>query len=310
MEYIQKVKKQMQIWIEELNNNYILTKFNSIKSGKMVRSQLIFLISQLNHFNTKKIDFTQIIKLSAIIEMIHLASLLHDDVIDEANTRRGVPSINATESSKISIMLGDILYSKAFMELGKFEQKIIEIISQAVTNLSIGEIEDVNLSKVFNPDKNLYLNMIYKKTASLIEASTWAAAILIKHPEADKFRVYGKNLGLAFQIIDDILDITQTSEQLGKPAMNDFVEGKTTLPYIYLYSELDENDKNFLKSLHLKKLDKNETDWLINNLHKTNSIEKSFKLAKDYSQNALISIQDFYTPELETIVEKLVQRCS
>ena len=309
MEYIQKVKKQMQIWIEELNNNYILTKFNSIQSGKMVRSQLIFFISQINHFNTQKVDFTQIIKLSAIIEMIHLASLLHDDVIDEAETRRGVPSINATEGSKISIMLGDILYSKAFMELGKFEQKIIKIISQAVTNLSIGEIEDVNLAKIFNSDKNLYLDMIYKKTASLIEASTWAAAILIQHPEADKFRVYGKNLGLAFQIIDDILDITQTSEQLGKPAMNDFVEGKTTLPYIYLYSELEEKDRNFLKSLHLKKLDKNETDWLMNNLHRTNSIKKSFKLAKDYSQDALISIQDFQTPELEIIVDKLIQRC-
>ena len=111
--------------------------------------------------------------------------------------------------------------------------------------------EVVNLAKDFNPDKNLYLNMIYKKTASLIEASTWAAAILIKHPEADKFKVYGKNLGLAFQIIDDILDITQTSEQLGKPAMNDFKEGKTTLPYILLYEKLNIKDKMLLQSSKL-----------------------------------------------------------
>jgi octaprenyl-diphosphate synthase len=308
VEYIQKVKKQMQKWIEELNNNYILTKFNSIQSGKMVRSQLIFFISQLNNLDSEKLPAEKIIKLSAIIEMIHLASLLHDDVIDDAETRRGVPSINATEGSKISIMLGDILYSKAFMELGKFEQKIIEIVSQAVTNLSIGEIEDVNLATTFNSDENLYLNMIYKKTASLIEASTWASAVLIKHPEADKFRIYGKNLGLAFQIIDDILDITQTSEQLGKPAMNDFVEGKTTLPYIYLYFQLNEKDKNLLKSLHLKKLDKNETNWLMENLNKTNSIQKSLNLAEKYSQTALKSIENLNTPELEKIVYKLMQR--
>jgi octaprenyl-diphosphate synthase len=298
---LQAVEECMLKWVTDLGSDDINELFKNLPKGKRLRAKLVLKIAGATE---------EAVKLAAIIELIHAASLLHDDVIDEASTRRGVQSVNATDGSKVAVMMGDVLYSKAYTELVSFDERIARAVAQAVTVLSIGEYDDVKMGESFNENEDAYLEMIYKKTASLIEASTWAAAILIQHPEADKFRIYGKNLGLAFQIIDDILDITQTSEQLGKPAMNDFVEGKTTLPYIYLYSELDENDKNFLKSLHLKKLDKNETDWLINNLYKTNSIKKSFKLAKDYSQNALISIQDFQTPELETIVEKLVQRCS
>ena len=226
-DYLIKVKLKMFEWIEELGDNYITSTFQSIESGKMVRSQLMFYIAE-NSAN-------EVLNLSAIIELIHLASLLHDDVIDDSDTRRGVPSVNATEGSKVSVMLGDVLYSKAFVELGSYEKEIIQYVAGAVIKLSIGEIADVNLAKKFNSDDNLYLDMIYNKTASLIETASRVSAI-ISGKNGDQFANYGRNLGLAFQIIDDILDIIQTSEELGKPAMNDFIEGKTTLPYIYLYN--------------------------------------------------------------------------
>ena len=216
-------------------------EYKDINKGKGIRGKLITIINPDAH------------KLAAIVESIHLASLLHDDVIDEAETRRGVASINAKYGDFTAVMLGDIIYSKAFFELIDFGKDIAKIISNAVYLLSQGELEDVKLSKNINTDKAKYINMIYKKTASLIEASC-AAAALSKGYESEKFALYGKNIGIAFQIVDDLLDITQDEKILGKPSMVDYFEGKTTLPYIYLLEKLDEKDKEKLKKNLLKYL--------------------------------------------------------
>ncbi|OHE21220.1 MAG: octaprenyl-diphosphate synthase, partial [Sulfurimonas sp. RIFOXYD2_FULL_37_8] len=195
------------------------------QGGKRLRAKLILKIADSN----EKAPL-----LAAIVELIHGASLLHDDVIDEATLRRGVASVNATDGSKTAVMLGDILYSKAFTELVSFEKEIARIIASSVTALSKGEMMDVKMADEFNSDEEKYLDMLYLKTATLIEASAEAAAILAGK-DSHSHALYGKNLGLSFQIIDDILDITSDEAILGKPAMNDFVEGKCTLPYIYLY---------------------------------------------------------------------------
>jgi octaprenyl-diphosphate synthase len=300
-DFLEKVKEQVNFWIDSLNDKYISETFRTIESGKMVRSRLMHLIGG-EEFEK------EMIQLSAIVETIHLASLLHDDVIDDAETRRGVPSVNATEGSKVSIMLGDILYSKAFVELGKYDKEIIEIVAGAVTKLSIGEILDVNLSKEFSSDKDLYLDMIYKKTASLIESACSVSAIL-SNRDKNQFGEYGKNLGLAFQIIDDILDIVSSSEQLGKPAMNDFVEGKTTLPYIYLYEKSNSEIKNRIESFHKKELSENESSWILEELENSGSLQKALDLAKEFSEKALNSI-DKNDVELREIVEALVERSS
>jgi len=179
--------------------------------------------------------------------MIHAASLLHDDVIDNATQRRGVKSINAIFGDKSAIMVGDILYSKAFYELVDFDRDIAKSISNAVVLLSIGERKDVYLSEKFNPDIELYKEMIYQKTAVLIESASEVAAILAGK-DREIYKRYGRNLGVAFQMIDDILDIISDSKTLGKPALSDFKEGKTTLPYIYLYNELDSKGKEKLST--------------------------------------------------------------
>ena len=157
----------------------------------MLRSKLILKIAGVNE---------ESIKLCAIVEMIHAASLLHDDVIDEADTRRGQPSVNALYDNKTSIMFGDILYSRAFTELSQMDKRVAYTISNAVTLLSIGEMIDVDLTNSFNKSYDLYLDMIYKKTASLIEASAKAAAILAGLDE-NKYALYGKNLGVAVETI-------------------------------------------------------------------------------------------------------------
>jgi octaprenyl-diphosphate synthase len=300
-EFLNKVKEQISLWVDSLNDKYVSETFQTIQTGKMVRSRLMHLIGGEEFEN-------EMVKLSAIVEIIHLASLLHDDVIDDSETRRGVPSVNATEGSKVSIMLGDILYSKAFVELGKYNKEIIEIIAGAVTKLSIGEILDVNLSKSFSIDEDLYIDMIYKKTASLIESACKSSAILSGR-NGQKFGEYGKNLGLAFQIIDDILDIVSTSEQLGKPAMNDFVEGKTTLPYIYLYQKSDRSTKAIIEGFHKKELSKSESEWILEELEASGSLQKALDLAEEFSKKALNSI-DEKDVELKKIVETLIERSS
>jgi len=292
------VERKIEQYINDLNERDISNIVSKIPSGKRLRARLMLEIAGSS---------LVVVKTAAIVEMIHSASLLHDDVIDDALTRRGVASVNAIYGSKSAIMVGDILYSKAFLELTDVDKQIAKIISNAVVELSIGERKDVYMSEFFNTDAKAYTEMIYQKTAALIEAASVSAAILSnKNPEI--YRVYGKNIGIAFQMIDDILDITSDSKTLGKPALNDFVEGKTTLPYIYLYEALDSKDKVKLKSFHKKKLTCIEHKWIIAKFNKYNIIDKAKKEAFDLVQEAIKLMQDAGESGLEAIAVKMVDR--
>ena len=204
-------------------------------------------------------------------------------------------------------MLGDILYSKAYFELTKFNPSIAAIISDAVSKLSIGEMMDVKIAEIFNENEQEYLKMIYYKTAVLIEATAICGAKLAGK-DSNKFGIYGKNLGLAFQIVDDILDITQDEKTLGKPALNDFVEGKTTLPYIYLYKSLDKAGKTKLRALWAKKLNAGEISWLKEEFIKTNSLQKAVNEAKRLGTEAIESIKEYKNAELEGIIKSMIDR--
>ncbi len=292
---MQEVEFELKKMIKDVGYDEVLSLFNTLEGGKRLRARLVLKIAK-NHPKAPV--------LAAIVELIHAASLLHDDVIDEATTRRGKPSVNATEGSKTAIMLGDILYSKGFSELVEFDKQISKTISDAVTKLSIGEMLDVKLSENFNDDEKSYLDMLYLKTATLIEACAKSAAILVGLDQ-DRYALFGKNLGLSFQIIDDILDITSDEKTLGKPAMNDFVEGKTTLPYIYLYHNLPNDEQNRLKSLHKKILSKEDSNWIKENMQKYNTIQKSFLYAKKLSDEAKECVDD---PDLHNILDKMLER--
>ena len=239
--------------------------------------------------------------------MIHAASLLHDDVIDDADTRRSKPSLNALYGNKTAIMLGDILYSKGFFELNNISPEVSKIVSNAVVQLSLGELKDVSLSKAFNLDRDVYLKMIYQKTASLMEAAAGAAALLAGKDKT-AYMTYGRNLGIAFQMIDDILDITMDAETLGKPALHDFEEGKTTLPYIYLYEALESNDAAKLKALHTKKLTLDEQLWIKAKMKQYQIIEKSFAEAKVLAQEAINLMNAHGEAALSGIAMAMIER--
>ncbi len=233
---LEQVEALMREHIESIGDSRSLELYDKVPKGKRLRAKLILKIASQSK---------ESVALASVVELIHAASLLHDDVIDEADTRRGVTSINHEFGNMTAIMLGDILYSKGFTKLTYLPNEVARSVADAVTKLSVGELLDVELASSFNHSLEVYFDMIYKKTASLIEASAFSAALLAGR-ETEKYALYGKNLGLAFQVIDDVLDITSSSEVLGKPALNDFREGKTTLPYIYMYEKLNLNDQDKL----------------------------------------------------------------
>ncbi|WP_096021979.1 polyprenyl synthetase family protein [Campylobacter lanienae] len=289
------VDKILYEFIKDCGYQRALDMFENISSGKKLRSKLILKIAGENQIS---------LKLCAVIELIHLASLLHDDVIDDSTIRRGKPSINALFGSKNAIMLGDILYSKGFYEIVSLNPQIAKIISKAVLDLSIGEMMDVDLGSKFSPNLDEYLKMIELKTAVLIEAAARSAAIIAKLDEG-AYSIYGKNLGLAFQIVDDILDIVSDENKLGKPAFNDYKEGKTTLPYILLYNALNADDKEILKGLWGKDLDDGQIRWIKDKFSEFNIVEKSKEFAKELGYKAISSVSD---ESLREIVSSMIDR--
>jgi len=294
---LEEIEILIENFLKEVDSD-ALDLYHQISTGKRLRAKLILKIAGESEASYK---------LAAVVEMIHAASLLHDDVIDDAMTRRGTKSINAVYGDKTAIMLGDILYSKGFLELVSFDRDIAVSISDAVAKLSVGEMMDVNLSNEINLNSEHYFDMIYKKTAVLIEATSRSAALLAGK-DGDAFGLYGKNLGLAFQIIDDVLDITMSDEQLGKPALADFKEGKTTLPYIYLFESLNDSEKEKLISLYKKELDDDEKIWIKTKMRESGAVLKSIELAQKLGFEALEAIKHDQNSDLERVVRDMIER--
>ena len=275
----------------ELNNLFKdIEIFKQIPKGKGVRAKLIKLINP------------NAIPLAVAVESIHLASLLHDDVIDESELRRGEKSINAIYGDKIAIMLGDIIFSKALEYLIDYDKESAKQLANTIYMLSLGEMEDVNLSEFMNLDKDKYLSMIYKKTACLIEMACKESARLAGL-NSKNYAIYGKNLGLVFQIVDDILDIVSDEKTLGKPVMNDLYEGKMTLPFIYMYEYLNEEDKNYFKTLFKKRLNEKEINWIKEKIKP--AIKKSYEEAVVLANEGVKNIDN---EELKNIMLKLINR--
>ena len=199
--------------------------------GKRLRPALYFLAA---HSRGEKVENLQ--SLAIALELIHMATLVHDDVIDEASTRRGIPTANVKWGNQMSVLTGDYMFAKAFALVAEHrcQKEVLRSLSDVICSLSEGEI--IQNSEAFDPKQKEeeYAERIAKKTAYFIAASCELGAIVAKHSaaEIEALKEYGYCLGMAFQVTDDILDITASSEQLGKPAGNDIVQGMVTLPVI------------------------------------------------------------------------------
>ncbi len=177
-------------------------------------------------------DSESAIKIGVIIELIHTASLLHDDILDDASIRRGRPSSNSVFGNSAAVLGGDYLYSLGFNMVLKFDKRIAKIISSAAYLLAEGETQEIENAFNIELRQEEYFDIIYKKTAVLIRAASVSGALLTDDAFEDKFSKFGEYLGLAFQIKDDCLDYESNNEILGKDAGCDLKEGKITLPLL------------------------------------------------------------------------------
>ena len=201
--------------------------------GKRIRPALCLLAAR----GSKEFSLEKILPLAEALELIHTASLVHDDVIDEADTRRGEPTANAKWDNQIAILGGDYIFARAFSLIaeGGYGDYVAKRLAELVCNLSVGEI--IQDHTVYQAVKDLdnYYERIQKKTADFLEICCELGGLVGGLPEEDtkKLAEYGHCIGMAFQITDDVLDIMQTSEQIGKPAGNDIRQGIVTLPVIH-----------------------------------------------------------------------------
>jgi octaprenyl-diphosphate synthase len=190
------------------------------------------------------------VRAAAIIEFIHTATLLHDDVVDSSSRRRGQDSANTVFGNQVSVLVGDFLYSRAFQMMVDIDNmRVMQILADATNTIAAGEV--MQLMNVHDPDttEESYRQVIYRKTARLFEAGAHLAAVLAKRSEDDEAAMidYGRSLGTAFQLVDDALDYDASPEELGKNLGDDLAEGKATLPLIYAMREGSDTERELIR---------------------------------------------------------------
>ncbi len=256
--------------------------------GKRIRPAIVLLLSKAT---LKGKDLTpRHRRLAEITEMIHTASLVHDDVVDEAQIRRQVATVNSLFGNRVAVLAGDFLFAQSSWYLANLDNlEVVKLLSEVIRDFAEGEIQQ-GLS-CFDTSITLekYLQKSYYKTASLMANSGKAAAILsnVEEEVANEVYNYGKNLGLAFQIVDDILDFTSPTEVLGKPAGSDLASGNLTAPVLFAMEE-----KPQLKVLIEREFSQEgDLEKALQLVHESNGIERARQLAHHYSQLAAESLQ-------------------
>jgi len=216
--------------------------------GKRLRPILLLLCSGLNGKPTKKS-----IEAALLVELLHTATLIHDDVVDNSHLRRGNPSINSIWENKISVLIGDFLFAYIFNRLVDLDDyKVIKIISEVSTKMSQGELLQMEKAQDFQMNENIYMRLIYYKTASLLAATCQIGALTSDNCDSEdekNLRMFGENLGIAFQIKDDLLDYYGTEKNLGKPIGKDLLENIITLPVLYSLNKADKNARSEIISI-------------------------------------------------------------
>ncbi len=250
--------------------------------------------------------------IAEISELIHSASLVHDDIIDNALLRRSMPTMNSKWSNAITVISGDFMFARAAVNLAKLDlNPIVGIYASVLENLCAGEIEQVEHKYDTQVDWDYYYRKSYKKTASLIEASAESVAVLLAVPEIQRKAVsdYACALGMAFQLVDDIFDYTANVETLGKAATSDLKEGQVTIPVLYALETLAEKDSEAHEALcNLINDLKNGIDRgvdIFTYLEQSAAIHKSQNKAQEYIETAKKSLSSIPDSDYKTALLEL-----
>ena len=282
-----------------------MTRYHLRTGGKRLRALLTLGSARLCGYQKGSRD----VNLAACVELIHAATLMHDDVIDNGEIRRGKKTLNKIWGNQSSILVGDYLLSRCFemmVEDGNLE--VLKLLSSTSAEISQGEVLQLQHKSEVDMLEETYLKIISAKTASLFAASTKVGSILANKEKKikDALEFYGKNLGLTFQIADDTLDYNSDLKFFGKEIGNDFYEGKITLPIILLYQKVNQKEKDSLKEIFEKKSrDEKELKYILNLIKTNNIINDCYAKAQYFINLASNSLSIFAESKEKDILKKL-----
>ena len=274
------------------------------RKGKQLRPMFVFLSAKL-HGTVNESTY----RAAALVEMLHTATLVHDDVVDESMERRGFFSINAVWKNKIAVLVGDYLLSKGLLlstENGEFEQ--LRILSEAIKKMSEGELLQIEKTRKLNIDEEVYFEIIKNKTASLLSSACGVGAYSTTQNDeiCQQMKLFGEKTGIAFQIKDDLFDYG--SEKVGKPTGNDIKEKKMTLPLIYTLSNVDKKTRReIIYIVKNNNTDKQKVKWVIDKVTSAGGIKYAEEKMFQYRDEAIAIIDGYPSSDVGNALKELVR---
>jgi octaprenyl-diphosphate synthase len=285
------VHEQLETVVDELRR-IVLADFPAIEQvndhllwarGKLFRPTLLLLANRIGDR-----PHPRAVTLAAVVELVHLATLVHDDAVDHSVLRRGMPTVNAFWNHQTAVIMGDYLYSRSVMELtGLGRVDLLEVLSRAANEMSVGEMRQLVSCDALRFTENDYYRLIASKTASLMSAACEMGSAAGDPAYRDALAAYGHSLGMAFQIADDLLDYTSSEAVTGKPAGQDLREHKMTLPLIHAMQHMTASERRDIESFFA---DPEPTDGgiehVIELVERHNGIEYAFQQARGFGERA------------------------
>jgi len=261
------------------------------RPGKRIRPTILFLTAR-----SAGSPEQDTITAGLAVELVHTATLVHDDIIDDHLTRRGKPTVYARWGSDAATLIGDYLYSMAFSCLAEARMfDVMDILARVTHQMSIGELMQLQLRRTLDLSEDRYMDMIHKKTASLFSASCECGALLggERNGHRNLYSRFGKNMGLAFQIVDDLFDYVAADADLGKPTASDFSDGRVTLPFITAFRNAPETARKRVSDLFNMSFDKKK-HWgeVVSFVQDYGGVEYSLRKAKDFTERAKGHLMD------------------
>lgn len=288
-----------------------INKYVHDSGGKRLRPALLLLAARLSAFEGEAA-----IRLGMVVELIHAATLVHDDIIDDARVRRGRPSVNAKWGNQITVLMGDWLYMTSFhiaLELRNF--KVLDLLIDITRNMVEGELMQLECIRSTEMMVDQQLEICMRKTAHLFSGCGRLGGMLgqVGREKEEKLGIYGRSLGMAFQLVDDLLDYTSNEHVLGKPVLKDLQEGRVTLPIIYLMQRADGGEQNFVRQV-VRNQDFTEENKkrLVDLVENYGTLTDTHRLAQQYAEEAKRCLADFpdsiYREALLKVPEFVVNR--
>ena len=303
MRITKKIKKPISHELKIFENQFYRSISSDIKlldliliyilkrKGKQIRPTLVLLFAKM--FSKKGKINQKTYRAASLVELIHSASLIHDDIVDDSNIRRNFLTLNALWKNKIAVLVGDFFLSKALLlSTENKDYDLLNEVSLAVKEISEGELYQIQKSRSFKLSEKEYLELISKKTASLFSCCCKVGSISSGETNLDKIEKFGNYLGIIFQIKDDLFDYS--SKRIGKPTKLDLKNQKITLPLIHSIEKSNPKDRRIIKSILKKKKYLVSDKKLVNKfINKYNGFEYAFKKMNDFKNNALKLLKDF-----------------